>query len=54
MFEYRTYDDGKQIEYYTGQCRFCGRFNRFYLEDYVEADTDYDVPLDAFDCCDLA
>ena len=51
MIGYMTYDDGIQIEYFSGVCRFCGSFHRFYPEDYVEADTDYDLPEDAFDCC---
>ena len=49
MIEFRTYEDSNQVEYYTGLCRHCGMFNRYYPEDFMTPDSD--LPVDVFDCC---
>ena len=53
MISFMTYDDNpEQVEYFTGQCRHCGRLHRYYPESYATPDSE--LPVGAFDCCDDA
>jgi hypothetical protein len=45
---FQTYDD-QQVEFFTGQCRHCGSWNRYYPDGYATAETR--LPKGVFDCC---